>query len=227
MILTFTERIQNTSDCFSFYFKPESPFTWKAGQHATFIIPHEEPDDRGINRFFTIASAPHEEFVMVTTRYAQEKSSTFKKAMMQLEKGQTITAIGPDGDFIIEDFSKSYALIAGGIGITPFRSILLDLEYKKKINDIEIFLLYSNKNSEVVFKDDFDMLAGSFNKFKVRYVISPEICSANLIMIAVPFFKERTFYISGPAGMVQSIEDGLFAEGIIEDQLKRDYFPGY
>ena len=227
MILTFYERIQNTPDCFSFYFNPETPVTWKAGQYATFIIPHDNPDDRGINRFFTIASSPHEGFIMVTTRYSGESSSTFKKAMMSLEKGKSITLLGPQGEFIIEDYSKSYALIAGGIGITPFRSILHDLEHNKKIKDMEIFLIYSSRNNDIVFKDDFDLFAANYSSFKVRYVISPEVCNAALISVAIPFFKERTYYISGPKGMVKAIEDGLILEGIVNEQLNMDYFPGY
>ncbi len=227
MILTFTERIQNTTDCYSFYFKPQNPITWKAGQHATFTILHDNPDDRGINRFFTIASAPHEGFLMVTTRYAGENSSTFKKAMMGLEKGHDISVLGPQGEFIVEDFSKSYVFIAGGIGITPFRSILSDLDFRNKISDMEIFLIYNNRNNEIVFKDDFDILANNYNKFKVRYVINPEVCTVELIRVAVPYYMDKSYYISGPPGMVKAIEEALMADGIPEVQLKRDFFPGY
>ena len=147
MILTLTDKIQRSSDCFSFLFKPEKPVTWKAGQFMQFTIQHENPDDRGISRFFSISSAPYEENIMITTRISAEKSSTFKKALTGLEKNGIISAMPPQGEFTVEDFSKSIVFIAGGIGITPVRSILLDLDYKMDLPGIPVYLLYSNRNN--------------------------------------------------------------------------------
>ncbi len=227
MILTLLEKIQRTSDCYSFLFKPQATLTWKAGQFMQFSLPHENPDDRGINRFFTICSAPHEKVVMITTRYAGENSSTFKKGLLTIEKGVQITALVPQGEFTIEDVSKSYVLLAGGIGITPFRSILLDLEHKQDLNKTSVVLLYSNRSGEIVFKDEFDLLANNNPSFKVRYIIHPEMCDLNLIKVAVPHYDQKTFYISGPPAMVKAMEEGLRSDGLLEEQLKLDYFPGY
>jgi len=138
MILNFIEKVQITADCFSFFFDSPGKVIFKAGQHMNFTLLHDNPDDRGINRYFTIASAPHEEQIMITTRIAREQSSTFKKALMSMEKGQEISALPPQGKFIIEDYSKSYVFFAGGIGITPFRSMLVDLDYTGKIKEMEI-----------------------------------------------------------------------------------------
>ncbi len=227
MKLKFIEKIQRTSDCFSFIFKPEVDIKWQAGQYMHFSIPHNQPDDRGINRFFTISSAPFEKNIMITTRFEFEKSSTFKKALFSLEKNQIISAVGPDGEFVISEFNKSYVLIAGGIGITPYRSILLDLEFNNNLKDLEVFLLYSNRNNEIVFKDDFDRLANSYNTFKVRYIISPERLNLDLIKIAVPYYNQRIFYISGPPPLVKAVEDELVNDAISLDNIKLDYFPGY
>src|SRR5665647_1212792 len=150
MILNFIEKVQNTADCFSFFFDSPGTVIFKAGQYMNFTLPHDNPDDRGINRYFTIASAPHEGWIMITTRIAQEHPSSFKKALMGMEKGREITALQPQGKFTVEDYSKSYVFFAGGIGITPFRSILVDLDYTKKIKEMEIFLLYTNRNSDIV-----------------------------------------------------------------------------
>lgn len=227
MILTLTDIIERTPDCYSFCFKPAESIKWKAGQYIQYTLPHDDPDDRGIMRFFTVSSAPHEKTVMITTRYAGEKSSTFKKALFSMEKGQNISALPPRGEFVLDDFSKSYVFVAGGIGITPFRSILLDLEYRKKIEDLQIFLLYANNDEMIVFKDEFDVLANTSSSFKVRYIINPEMISLELIKVAIPFYSERTYYISGPPGMVKAVEDSLLADGIDEGQIKLDYFPGY
>jgi ferredoxin-NADP reductase len=192
-----------------------------------FTVQHENPDDRGISRYFTISSAPFEQDIMITTRYEFEKPSTFKKALFSLEKNQEISAFPPRGEFVLSDFSKSYVFIAGGIGITPFRSILADLDYKKTIGDIEICLLYANRNDEIVFKDELDVLAGRYRSFKVRYVISPERCDMNHIKAAVPDYLDRVYYISGPPGLVKSVENELHDGGIAKTDLNLDYFPGY
>lgn len=227
MILNFVEKVQNTSDCFSFFFKPSGPVIFKAGQHMNFTLPHDDPDNRGISRFFTVASAPHESRIMITTRIAQKQSSTFKKALMSMEKGRNISALPPQGEFIIEDYSKSYVFIAGGIGITPFRAILFDLDYNKKIKEMEIFLLYSSRSNEIAFRDEFDLLVSQNASFKVRYVISPEVCNIEMLRITVPDYRDKTYYISGPPGMVKSIGESLAADNIDDSQLKYDFFPGY
>jgi ferredoxin-NADP reductase len=227
MILTLKEKIVRSSDCTSFCFVPESKIGWRAGQYMQFTLPHQNPDERGVNRFFTISSAPHEGFVMITTRFAFDKSSTFKKALFSLEKGSSISALLPRGEFVVNDYAGDYVFIAGGIGITPFRSIILDLEYKKELDKGSIYLLYSNRNQEIVFQDELDRIAVNFSKFKVRYIISPEICDIALIKIAVPDYREKIYYLSGPPGLVKSIEEGLVADGFEQTAINLDYFPGY
>ena len=228
MILNFVEKFPNTTDCFSFFFNSTTgPVIFKAGQHMNFTLPHDNPDDRGISRFFTIASAPHESRIMITTRIAREQSSTFKKALMGMEKGRDISALPPQGEFIIEDYSKSYVFVAGGIGITPFRAILFDLDYNKKLKEMEILLLYSNRSNEIAFREEFDFLANQNTSLKVRYVISPEVCNIEMLRIAIPFYRDKTYYISGPPGMVKSIGDSLAADNIPDSQFKHDFFPGY
>jgi glycine betaine catabolism B len=227
MILNFIKKVQNTADCFSLFFDSPDPVIFKAGQHMNFTLPHDNPDDRGISRFFTIASAPNEKLIMITTRIAQEQSSTFKKALMSMEKGWNISAMPPQGKFTIDDYSRSYVFFAGGIGITPFRSILVDLAYIKKIKEMEIFLLYSNKSNDIVFKDELDVLADQNTSFKVRYVISPEVFNIEMLKVVIPNFRDKTYYISGPPGMVKSIGEGLTAENIDDSQIMRDFFPGY
>jgi ferredoxin-NADP reductase len=227
MVLIFIEKIQNTADCFSFFFNSPDTVTFKAGQHMNFTLPHDNPDDRGTSRYFTIASAPHEGRIMITTRIALERSSTFKNTLMSMEKGREITALPPQGKFIIRDYSTSYVFFAGGIGITPFRSILVDLEYIKKIKEMEIFLLYANRSNDIVFKDELDLLATRNSSLIVRYVISPEVCNIETLKAVVPNYRDKTYYISGPPGMVKSIGDSLAAENIDDSRINRDFFPGY
>lgn len=227
MILTLFNKVSRTADITSFYFKPQVPVKWEAGQFMRFTLTHDNPDDRGTSRFFTIASAPFEKNIMITTKFTGDTSSTFKKALIKMEIGQNISALLPQGEFTLKDFTKSYAFIAGGIGITPFRSILLDLDFNKQLGNMDIFLFYSNRSSDIVFKEELDSLVFRNPLLKIRYVISPEICNIELIKNTVPDFQGKFYYISGPINMVRSIEGDLSKAGIEGSRVKKDYFPGY
>ena len=227
MILTLFNKVPRTADITSFYFKPQIPVEWEAGQYMQFTLPHDNPDDRGTGRFFTISSAPFEENIMITTRFAGDASSTFKKALLKMEIGQSISALMAQGEFVVKDFTKSYVFIAGGIGITPFRSILLDLDFNNQLGNMEVSLFYSNRSNDIVFKEELDNLGLKNPILKVKYVISPEICDIELIKTAITDFQEKFYYISGPINMVRSIEDALGKAGVEDSRIKKDYFPGY
>jgi len=227
MILTLFKKVLRTADVISFYFKPQIPVKWETGQYMQFTLPHDNPDERGTTRFFTISSAPFEENIMITTRFAGDASSTFKKALLVMEIGQNISALMPQGEFVVRDFTKSYVFIAGGIGITPFRSILSDLDFHKQLSNMEVFLIYSNRNNDIVFKEELDNLVLKNPIFKIRYIISPEVLNVELIKNAISDFQGKIYYISGPINMVKKIEDALSKAGIEDDRIKKDYFPGY
>jgi ferredoxin-NADP reductase len=92
---------------------------------------------------------------------------------------------------------------------------------------MEIFLLYSNRSNDIVFKEELDGLVLKNPILKVRNVISPEICNVELIKNTISDFQGKIYYISGPINMVKSIEDELSKAGIEDDRIKKDYFPGY
>lgn len=123
MKFTLRATKQEANDIFSFIFAPDQPLQWKPGQLLRYVLNHSNPDDRGVERFFSIASAPHEKHVMLTTRFAS-KSSSCKKAFKNLRRGDAIEAHDLEGDFVVDDSEKTFVFIAGGIGITLFRAIL-------------------------------------------------------------------------------------------------------
>ena len=209
----------------SFAFKPLEPIAWKAGQFFHCVLHHEPTDDRGSDRWFTIASAPSEKIVMITTRFADGTSSTFKKAFSNLKIGDILEVSDLDGDFIVEDSTKEYVFIAGGIGITPFRAILKDFDQNKK--QPAVTLLYANRDRNVIYKDELDLFAQNNPKLKLHYVISPERIDVAKIKEFVPDIQTPIFYISGPEPMVESIGNALKESGIPADRLKQDWFPGY
>ena len=225
MKLELLEKINETEDVISFIFKPLESLEWKAGQFVYYKIPHENPDNRGIIRHFTIASAPHEKYIRLTTRFFSEGGSSFKKALNSLEIGSQVDTFEIEGSFTVDDHKTKYVFIAGGIGITPFRSILLDLSNKGKIKDIILF--YGSRDENIVFENDFNEIALKNPAFKIHNVISPDRIDIDILREKVPDLFERKCYISGPMVMIKSVEECLIELGISSDMIKTDYFSGY
>lgn len=226
MRLTLINKKQETSDVLSFFLKSEIPLIWQAGQFLLYTLDHSGPDDRRTRRYFTIASAPFEEYIMVTTRFVKERGSTFKRALYNLPIGVTIGAEQPDGDFVIgEPPIMEYVFIAGGIGITPYRAILLDLDHRKL--PMNVTLLYSNRTPEFVYKTELEYLAKKHRTLQIHYLMYPERITEETVKKLVPDLQTPIFYVSGPEPMVEAFEKMLPALGILQDHLKLDYFPGY
>ena len=226
MQLKFVEHKKEAGDGVSFIFEPQEALSWVAGQFLVYHLPHENADVRGIQRFFTISAAPYENHVMLTTRIFAENPSTFKQALMKMNQGNTVDTKGPDGDFILTEPEKNYVFIAGGIGITPFRSIILDLAHKNEPLNIE--LLYANKTDEFFFKEELEKIASEHPSFKIQYVISPTHIDQNYIEQNVEDWENKIFYVSGPEPMVEAFDKMLKQDmKIKEENVKTDYFPGY
>lgn len=222
MRLILIEKRQEAKDVTSFIFKPEVQFSWKAGQFLRYTLLHDNSDERGQDRYFTIASATFENNVMLTTR---EGVSSFKRALFSLPVGGQILAEGPKGNFVVNDPDLNYIFIAGGIGITPYRAILLDLEHNKL--PINVKLLYGNQNPDFVFKTELDDLDKKYDTFSVRYFVEPERIGESAIKDALRDFNDPLFYISGPKPMVDAFKNMLQGMGISQEHIKLDYFPGY
>jgi ferredoxin-NADP reductase len=224
--LKLIDKIQRTQDVVSFIFEPEEALTWQAGQFLHYVLHHEPTDDRGSDRWFTVSSAPFEKYVMITTRLAEEKRSSFKNALQKLEIGKSQIEVSYlEGDFVINNPNLEYVFIAGGIGITPFRSIIKQLEFEKK--PINITLLYANKDQNVVFKDELEEVAKLNKNFKIYYIFSPEHVDETKVKQLVSDIKKPIFFVSGPEPMVESLIKMLKEMKIKEDHIKGDWFPNY
>lgn len=224
MKLKLEEKRKENSDVFSFIFQPQEPVSWQAGQYMVYHIPHDNPDSRGENRHFTISSAPFQKKIMLTTHYLFEESSSLKKALFAHKPGDIVEGVKVDGKFTLTPEDKKLVFIAGGIGITPYHSILLELEKNQDYRDI--ILIYSNKDEEhVVFKDTIERLAKEYPDFKVFYLFSPQRADADLIQKIVPDIAERVFYLSGPMRMVKAVEEALQQLKVPVDNIRKDYFP--
>lgn len=225
MKLTLIEKKTETSTATTFIFKADEELTWTAGQLLHYTLPHENPDDRGIERYFTISAAPSTKHITITTKFAGEKSSSFKKALFALPLGSVIEADGLEGDFILPDASQESVFIAGGIGITPYHSILAEADALG--SDIHVTLLYANSDNEFVFKNELEQLTDKQPHFKIHYFVSPERINEEAIRKYVPDLTKPIFYISGPEPMVEAFEKMLAKMDIDDSHIKRDFFPGY
>ncbi|MGM0364999.1 MAG: FAD-dependent oxidoreductase [Actinomycetota bacterium] len=224
MKVELIEKTKEAKNIYSFIFKPENPLSWKAGQYIYYKIPHKNPDQRGIVRHFTISSAPFEKNIMLTSKFDLKSGSSFKKALLGLEPGDRIEAYNIRGKFTVDSDGQGLVFIAGGIGITPYRSILLDLEKRNNIKDI--IMLYSCKSKDsVVFRELWERLEQNNKGLRVNYIYGPQLINKELIDEKVPEGDRRKFYISGPTGMVKAVEESLNELGA--GKIIKDYFPGY
>lgn len=237
LTMKFRERLEAAAHTESFWFEPDRSFDFTAGQYLEWTLSHSHPDSRGIRRYFTIASSPTEKGTMLTTRIS-EKSSSFKSALLNLRAGDEIVVSGREGDFVLpDDPQKKLVFIAGGIGITPFRSMIRDL--LDRAGTQPIILLYSNKTAaDIAFKDLFDEAAARIN-LKTVYTLTdaPSVphewkgrtgyIDEAFVKTEVPDWPERLFYVSGPEPMVEAFQKMLLAMGVAKANLKTDDFPGY
>src|SRR5262249_31203200 len=111
MKLNLIERKPEVPGIESFIFKPAEPLTWQVGQYLHYVLHHEPTDDRGSDRWFTVASAPHEKNVMITTRQDSEKSSSFKNALFAMKVGEEIEISSVEGNFTLDDASAEHVFI--------------------------------------------------------------------------------------------------------------------
>lgn len=209
----------------SFVFSSTEPLTWKAGQFLHYVLHHEPTDNRGSDRWFTVASAPFEKEVMITTRLTSEKGSSFKAALGALQVGESIEISDIDGDFIVDDPTQEYVFIAGGIGITPFHSILKEAD-RAEIK-LHATLLYANRDHNIPYKEELEKFAKNNSNLVMHYVIAPERIDENTFKKLVPDMQTPVFYVSGPEPMVESLGGILKRMGIAANHIKQDYFPGY
>lgn len=214
LILKLKEKIKLSENIYDFVFDG-GELNYKPGQYLEWTLSHKNPDSRGNRRYFTLASSPNED-LRIGVKF-NLISSSFKKALLALNPGDIITASQLGGDFVLPKDSKiKLAFIAGGIGITPFRSMI---QSEKR----DVVLLYSNKNnSEAVYGD-------VLNKVKTYYIETEKEGHINAEMIKkeIPDYKERIFYLSGPPNMVDSFKKILGNLGVSIFKIKTDYFPGY
>ena len=235
--LRLKSKVQVAPGTYDFVFARARKFAFAPGQYMEWTLGHDDPDARGNRRYFTLASSPTEKDIRLGVKFYRN-SSTFKQAMLALDQSHEIVASQLAGDFVLPANPKQKCvLIAGGIGITPFRSMikyLLDTHQRRPI-----VLFYVNKTvNDIVYKDVFDQAQQELG-IKTIYALTdtrnlPRTwteqvgrISPNLIRAVVPDYFNCSFYISGPKGMVDSFKELLRQLNVKDAQIKTDFFPGF
>lgn len=215
----------------TFWFKPERPIRHTPGQFIELRIPHEGKDKRGDKRWFTLSSSPTEELVSITTKLTLEGGSTFKRALLALDASSEVTMSDPMGDFVLpKDESIELIFVAGGIGVTPMRSMiksLYDTGQKRTIT-----LIYAlSKESELTFKDLFESANITFipvvSQPSERWEGETGRVDAGRIISLGSGYENKYIYLSGPEPMTESLFNELKRLGVNKKRLVTDYFPGY
>lgn len=223
----------------TFIFDKPDAFDYKAGQYVYLTLDKlNYPDERGNTRHFTLSSSPTEKFLSVTVRIREQ--SGFKKTLDELPLGAEVNLRGPRGEFVLENekAQDQQVFIAGGIGITPFRSII-KYTVESKL-DIPIHLIYSNSlPEEITFKEELDNTQSNNKNLKIDYTITkPEESSlpwgdhkgridTDYLSLLTTYYSLPAFWVCGPPAFVDAIEEALQKLNIPKERIKTDKFTGY
>lgn len=233
------EKRQEAKDTKTFIFEKPKDFSYQAGQYAYFTL-HAliAPDERGNTRHFTLSSSPTEDFLSFTTR--MRDTSGFKKTCDQFTLGTEVILRGPQGDFALEDEKTTVpqVMIAGGIGVTPYRSIIKYVADKNL--SVPIHLINSNSTpEEIVFRKELNEISSSHANIKVAYTVTrPQESKEKwtgltgridekLIQSLTSNLQNPTYWLCGPPAMVDAMEEVLDQLKIPPERVKLEKFTGY
>lgn len=220
--LILLESYKESDDVYTFLFEKEEDLTWRAGQHGLFTITHKKIKDN--TRPFTVASAPTENVIRITSRMG-ENPSDFKQAMLELKQDMKIRMAGPVGSFYLKD-NRPTLLVAGGIGITPFRSILKQLESEGNKDEKLVNLLYMDSEKSYIFKDELNGISDNLS-VNVTYLDSKNNLHEEIDKFVTLYKENSNYFIAGPKSMVDSINIYLQNKNISKRNIKKDAFYGY
>jgi ferredoxin-NADP reductase len=189
-------------------------------------------DEKGARRHITVVTSPTEGVLGLATRI---RDSAFKKSLVEMPEGSAVDVEQPKGTFLLpDDTSKRYAFIAGGIGITPFRSMLRYIADKGL--DYDITLVYSNRDVEsTAFLDELEELESVVPSCRVIFTMTDDpnwdgdtrMLDADVLRDLLGDLESYHFMVAGPPQMAKSVEASLLESGLSEDRVQSDSFSGY
>ncbi len=232
--IKFIEKKEVAEGTTAFIFEKPAGFTYQAGQTIDLTLPMMA----GANMHtFSLVTEPQEECLEIATRM---RGSNYKNTLKDFVGGEEVEIEGPFGNFALhQDTSRPAVFISGGIGITPFMSLIRDVVRNNKPH--EIYLFYSNRRPiDITF---FDELTDDANSEKINFKFIPTITEIqvpagkwsgeqayidwNMIKKYVGNTEEAIYYLAGPQGMVTDIKKMLVDNGVGEESMVIEEFSGY
>jgi ferredoxin-NADP reductase len=224
------EIIPRTYNVTSFRFPRPAELNYKAGQ---FFFVTLKADGKELSKHFSFSSSPTEKTHIEFTKKLSD--SDFSAALKGLKEGDWARIDAPYGKFTFEGEHEKIGLLAGGIGITPFKSIC---QYCTDMRlDTKVTLLYGNRTEDdIAFRKQLEALQRQNKNLKVVFILNEAgsgwkgttgLITADMIKREIPDYKKTVFYTCGPPAMVQIMEKLVGQLGLPETQLKREYFIGY
>lgn len=220
-------------DTWQFVFRRPKNFSFLPGQYTTMFFGTD-------NRDFTIASNPLDTkhfFIVTHSKYlgqGKKEVSSFKKKLFNAKLHTKITFKKPSGGFTFnEKDTTEHILLAGGIGVNVFYSMITYAHGKKLKNPLNLFVSFS-KRQNIIFQEELEKIVKTNKHIQVIYSLSQDEwegekgrITTQLIQKYVPHFKKVKYLIAGGEGMVEDMQDILLKSGVKEENIRIDIFTGY
>ena len=207
--LTYVKKEHESGDIYTFFFKHDKHVKHVAGQHGLFILPKL----KGL-RIFSLASAPDEAFVAIGTHVRAE--SEYKQRLAGLQPGDKLTMLGPVLNFTLPEEKRPVVFLSQGIGITPFRSMLVHAA-----NSRDITLVHVDNPAHTYRETTEPLTTQSF------YVHDPEAFTEAVQLTVAAKANTALYYLSGSPRFVQATKQTLLKNNIEAKNIKKDTFLGY
>lgn len=231
--MTYLGKTQLGPTTWELAFQPSRAVHFTPGQYMELTIPHRRADFRGSRRYFSISSAPTDDGPITFAITLPTKSSSFKKALLELDPGAVVHGTGVGGDFALpRDVSEPLLLVAGGIGITPFASQLAHAVERGEKRDVVVAYatsatgalpyasLLENSGARVVlYGPEPDTLPLGWEYGGEGRVTGERLAAA------IPDLASRRAYVSGPPALVNDLRHALRSQGA--KRVHSDSFSGY
>lgn len=231
--LTLTRKELVADNTMAFHFTKPEGFTYLAGQYGDFTLIHPpEIDEEGPKRTFSLASAPFEPELMITTRL---RDTAFKRTLQKMQEGGKIAFEGPFGSLALpKTTERPIVFLTGGIGATLVRSMLTQAAHDHAPHKL-IFLYSNHTTKDAVFMDAFDELASQNQNFTFVPTMTDDpnwsgehgVITIDMLQKYVGDIMNPLYFLSGPGGMVGSMRRMLMAAGVDRTLIRSDLFVGY
>jgi ferredoxin-NADP reductase len=219
----------------AFHLSRPDGFAFRAGQAVRLELTEPPAETGQGSRTLSLVSAPFESELVVATRM---RDSAFKRALKALPDGASIRCNGPFGRFTLDDAGRPAVFVAGGIGITPFMSMLRQAAHEESAQ--RLFLAYSNRRPEdAAYLDELLELERRNPHFRLAATMTDMSKSARawhgesgtvdaeMLQRLVGDLAAPNYYVVGPPAMVEAVSAMLHAAGIAEGQIRTEEFYGY